>query len=94
MWTATPHLSLLGEMAAPGPDGPSATQGPEGTVPFLASVMRQTVSSGLQNATHKKGLLGTLPSLGFARGLWVRAFEGSELAGVLWVSGGSGCGTW
>ena len=64
--------------------------GPERSAPFLAPVIGQTVSSGLelQNATQKKGLPGTLLSLGFAPGQWSRAFEGSESAGVIWVIGG------
>lgn len=45
-------------MVAPGPDCPNPMLGPEGSAPFLAPVIGQTVSSGLelQNATQKQGL--------------------------------------
>lgn len=67
---------------------PNTMPGPERTVPILAPVIGQPVSSApqLQNATHQKGLLGPLLSLGFAQEQWARAFEGPELAKVIWVS--------
>lgn len=68
---------------------PNAMPGPERTVPILAPVMGQLVSSApqLQTATHRKGLLGTLLSLRFAQGQWARAFERPESVKLIWVSG-------
>lgn len=75
---------------------PNAMPGPQRTVPILAPGMGQPVSSApqLRNATHRKGLLGPLLSLGFAQGQWARAFEGPESAKVIWVSGVHRAGPW